>query len=825
MVREESIRWGLGLSALLIAVLLIHYKVLLIPAPRELYPWASDTLGHVAKAEYLQRVLAAGDLRPSLFPDWYLGLQIFRYYPPLPYYLLAGVTVLVGNPVLAANWFIVGCALAGAAAWLPYHRWLGWQLAVTGGILYTLLPDHVRVAFAEGNLPRVLATALLPVAFYLLLRALKDGATVRHRLALALVVTAIVLSHAMMAAIYGVTLALFAVLCCFGTRSDFRRLAQAGAASAGGILLAGWWLVPSLRGGITDLNAVAVADAQPVIPISQFLNPVTRIDNPEMVYIGAALLVFVIVLLVVRRGRSRHTVALTLTGLVCVLITVPGANDIFRSLPAHHLFWPTRFLGVASFLMLLALLWQIRSWSVPLIGLGLVMILLVAMDSAGSLGLIHLRPPRDDLVQVSRRLAHLDGWREATLDDSRLGSAATRYIARNGEREQVFGWAYQGARIARNLAALNEGLHAGFTTYLVDRLALYGVDDVLLLNDIPGAFRLAEALRTSGFRPAYGSDDVTLYHQDGIPRAYIYTQHVLGIGRGAQNFAYLFPEVKVGSSAYVDDYDRADLLAYDTLILSDFRWHNKPAAETLIQKVAAAGTTVVVDLTGVPENPLARTPRFLGVWGERIILPKHSLAIRYDNGRRDRLAFDAHDALWYTHTPQGMQVEKAEISYLGERASAFGYTPYGEGRVWFVGLNLAYHAVLTQDAAAIDLLGEVLHLSPTSTDYRSVQLQGYRAHHNGYRFAYRLATSRPLIVPIAHHNGTVVSVDGRPVATQSIENLIVFDAPAGTHDVSIRVEPTLTHTAGWIVTVLGALGLLALARTFDHDENSLGMSV
>lgn len=820
MIQKKPVLWGIGVTILLIAVLWLYRPILQLSSQSGLYPWSSDALGHVTKVDYLLRSSSSGNLRPSLFPGWYLGLAIFRYYPPLPYYLIAGIAVLVGNTVVAANWFIVLCALAGAVAWLPYHRWLGWPLAVTGGVLYTILPDHLRVAFADGNLPRLLAAALLPVAVFLLLRYLEDPATVKHPLGLALVVAAIVLSHAMMAAIYAVTLGFFAVLCCFGTRAGFRRLVTSGLAMTAGVLLAGWWLLPSLRGGITQLNAGAIADAQPMAPLVQQLNPLWRLDNPEAFYVGVALLVCSLGLVFVRRGRSRHTVVLTITGLVGVLIATPGANDIFRALPVGHLFWPTRFLGIAGFLLLLALLWQIRAWSMPLLSAGVIIIALVAVDSAGSLGLIHLRPLREDVVDAGTRLAALDGWREATFDDSRLGSAAPFIIARQGQREQVFGWAYQGARTARNLAALNESVHAGFTGYVVDRLMLFGVDDVVLLHDMPGASRLAAALQTAGFRPVHVADTLTLYHHTGGPRAYIYTHRALGIGRGAHTFAQLFPDVKVGTSVYVDDYDHDDLLEYDTLILSGFRWHEKPAAEVLIRQAADAGTTVVVDLTGVPEDPLARLPQFLGVWGERIVFPAEPLTVRHRDGRRDRLAFTQHESLWYTHTPQGMQVETAEVSYLGEPASAFGYTSYGDGRVWFVGLNLAYHAVRTHDPAAIDLLGDVLQLSTTPTAYRPVPLSEYVAGPDGYQFSYRVSEPQSLIVPVADHAGTVVSVDGRPVVTQSIENLIVFDAPAGRHRVSIRVTPTTVYTAGWGATAVGVVGLVALAMVSGRSRES-----
>jgi uncharacterized membrane protein len=95
---------------------------------------------------------------------------LLRYHAPLPYYLLLGLFQLTGNIWWAGNLFLFLTSLGGGLSLLLYRRWLGWLPAVAGGVLFMVLPDNLRVAFAEGNLPRALATALLPLAFYFFLR-------------------------------------------------------------------------------------------------------------------------------------------------------------------------------------------------------------------------------------------------------------------------------------------------------------------------------------------------------------------------------------------------------------------------------------------------------------------------------------------------------------------------------------------------------------------------------------------------------------------------------------------------------------------------------
>ena len=808
----RRLAWLLSSIAVIVLADLLVYRTILVPDLPGLYPWASDTLGHLLKAEYLQSNLAQGRLYPDLFPNWYMGIQMLRYYPPLPYFVLVGLAYLTGDMIAAANWFIALCALAGGLSWLLFQRWVGRPLAMLGGVLFLFLPDNVRVALAEGNLPRALASALLPLAIFCLLRALEADGGRRHAAGLSLCFAAIVLCHAMMGAIYAVCSALLVAGCWISRIATFRRAFYAGASVALGIGLSGWWVLPSLSGGITAIDASAMTEALAVVPWSQYLNPFARAAGPETIYVGAVLLAAASAGLWVRHAQRRLVVALVCTGLTGVAITTPGFNALFNALPLHSLFWPLRFLGIASCLLLLAVLCSLHGlrerkplWIALTIGL-------LALDGWGSLPAIHLRPPQTDLGAISERLAALPGWREATLDESRFGSTASYLVTARGRREQIYGWAYQGARTAASVAALNEALQQGNTAYLLDRLTLLGVDDVVLLNTLPSADTVAVALHDAGFQADVGGSTATIYHRDGAPRAYLARWPALGIGRGARNLAYLFPQLVVGTSLHVDDYTLDDLRRYQTVVLSGFTWRDRSAAEALVVQAAAAGVRVVVDLTGTTEDPLARAPRFLGVWGEPVVLDAQPVLVQGAGQPQVLQAFGRITGLWHALAPQGMETTTRWFDYLGERAAAVGYTAYGAGQVWFIGLNLPYYAATSQDPTAIAILAEVLGLPPhTPTHYTAVALQGYQADAKGYRFSYRLATPERLIVPIAAHDGTVVAIDGIPVAIHSLEQLIVIEAPAGDHQVAIGFRPTRVYLFGKLVSLLAVLGVIGIA--------------
>ena len=810
-----NIRYWLKITgAILIiicAALLIYRTILFPPAGAQLYPWASDTQGHLLKVEYLRGNLDQGILSPGILPDWYMGMQFMRYYPPLPYYLLVILQYFTLNSISAANWFIMLCALGGGLSWLLYRRWIGLLPALLGGVLFLFLPDNIRVAMAEGNLPRVLATALLPLTVYLLLRSLEKTGTLWHRFGLALCFAVIVLSHAMMAAIFAVCCGLIALLIWLKQSTTRWLLAQSIVFIALGIILSAWWLLPSFSGGITDLDTSAMTEALAVFPLTDYLNPGLRNGNPEAVYVGLALLILSVASLWVYRENRGYTTALTFTGCFGVLITTSGFNQFFNALPLHNLLWPMRFLGIASFVLLLVLMWSLRGWKSISPAIVFTVIAILAIDGAGSFFLIGLRPVDHDVDQISQRLSLTSGWREATLDLSRLGSGPSLSFSTGGDREQIFGWAYQGARTARTVAALNDALELNFPNYLLNRLDLYGTDDVVLLNELPNADRLGDGLQQAGYLKVYSGQRADLYHREGSPRAFIAGWETLGIGRGAQNLAYLFPSMILGTSTKLDDYSLEYLLRYKAILLSGFDWNDRQDAEQLVEQVARNGVRVVVDLTGVKVDPLARIPKFLNVWGEQVILSPEPVQVFSPEQEYTLNGFRQYSQLWHSHMLQGLEQEFWSFDYLGERGVLVGYNTYGNGKVWFVGLNLPYLAVQTRDPLAIQLLSLLLQEDPgASEEYTQIPLLNYEAGDSGYRFSYQLDTPQPLFVPVAYHDGTTVLVDGDLVETYSVEYLLVFDAPAGEHDVQIGFKTPPIYHAGRALSGFALVSLFGI---------------
>ncbi|NSW50945.1 MAG: hypothetical protein HPY85_00380 [Anaerolineae bacterium] len=799
------------------ACALIYGRLLLDP---NAVPWGSDTLGHVFRYEFLRQSITEGIWLPDFVPQWYLSIQLFRYYPPLLYYPLAWLSPLFDNPVTLSTWFIIACAWGGGLSWLLFHRRLGWPIASAAGILYLLLPDLVRVAFAEGNLLRHFANALLPVILYLLMVTLEQPKPRKILVPLGLTFTLLVLSHPMIASITAAVAVLFLLASTVLQRLPLSHVGTTTAAIAMGILSASFWLFPSMNGGITELSKQAMAQGLPVVSVSSLFNPMARLANIETLYVGLALAVVPMLLMCHPAVRKNHTFwALLLTGWVGCLLVTPVLNQLFNALPLSTLMWPARFLTAASVFLLAACVWGIRlifhhnprqpAWQTVAVCL----LLLILVDFTGSRRLIFNRPDDGEQQALARQLSTNEGWRQATLDHSRTGSAPSYYASSEGMREQVFGWGFQGARTATLVSGINEALQVGRTAYAIDRLNLAGVDDVWVANQIPQPYGLESALAQAGFQSAGSSSQYRAFHRPGAPRVIVAEWDTIGIGTTAQNYAYLFPQIITADSAYIDDYSLETLSRYRCVILAGFTWHNKNTAETLVTALAKTGTRVVIDLTKTRENPLSQQPDFLDVWGERVILDQNPIQLASGSGLLQLSPFHDHGSLWYTLTPQNLDQEWLTSDFLGQSLVLTGTRQVGTEQIWFIGLNLPYHAVINQDEGSVRILEDVLQIpAGQPMDYHTIPLEHYTANGKMIAFDISLEESRTILLPFAHFDGTRVSVDGTAVETTPIANLIQLDAPAGQHHYQVTFQKPATALIGWATSTISLLCLIVFSH-------------
>lgn len=813
-------RLALAAAVILVAAFLTYRGILFPRDPELIYPWSSDSWGHLIKAEYLLEQIRLGHIYPDLFPAWYSGQQMLRYYAPLPYYALVGLLTQTDNVWIAGNMFIAGTAAFGGVSFLLFRRYIGLGLATLGGVLYVVLPDNIRVAMAEGNLPRIMATALLPLCFYFLMNMMAHGGRRRDFAGLAITLSVIVVAHAMMAGIFVVGMGLYVVLYWLTALTPAQVAGRAILALITGLMLSGWWLLPSLTGGITEIDQEAASEAIASFSASTVFNPGLRASDPEIFYVGLALFFIPMLAIFMWRRLEHWQQALVLVALITGLISTTLMNTVWMALPFHQLFWPMRFMSFAGFVLLLAALGVVRVVFRSLGAAGgfpgrfwrygaVVLVALLVLDAQPSLNLVRTRDRPADVVATAERLRELQGWRVATADVSRLGSAPAQLFTSIGGREQVFGWAFQGSITAPLIARIIQAIDKEHTRYAVNRFARLGADDIVVMPSKEIGPEFVEGLLEAGYEWDMANGRITLYHRDGVPRGVQPPMRVFGVGKSASNLSFLFPEVLVGGSEYLDDYDTGFLKNFDVLVLARFKYHSRKKAEEMVREFAAAGKKVLVDLTGAPLDTLSGEPKFLGVYGEPVLGVRQARPI-VDGVVTPFLPFDLETGPWRSVTPQGADEIVLPFEYVGSEGAVVARNYYGDGDVTFLGLNMIFHAVLTSDPFAVKILeGELGTAARQIPDDVTVPLEGYVATQDGYRFSVTLAEDQWVLFPMGNHPGTRVLVDGDETEVVNVETLSLARVPAGTHEIVIRSERTRVYRLGQGTTAVAIAILLA----------------
>ena len=808
-------RYTYPAAILVVAVTtLVLYAGVVFPRDMDvIYPWSSDTWGHLIKAVYLREQISEGIWYPDLFPEWYSGQQMLRYFPPLTYYALVGLNELTDNIYMAGNYLMFLTSLIGGVSVLLFAPRIGLGWATIAGIFFVIFPDNLRVAFAEGNMPRIISIALLPAAFYFLVNLLENNGRKRDFIGLVLMVGIIVLSHAMMAGIFLLGFGMYAVSYWLVGRGPFRSATIGAAALTIGLFISAWWMFPSLTGGITELDNAAASEAIAQFPLTVSFNPGLRASNHEVFYVGLSVVLATLLSWPVWSRLDPWVKSMVPVTIIMTLIGSTIVVELWRALPAHQIFWPLRFMSFASLLLIInSLIVASKLFRVSVspnmrwMRFAAVAIpLLMLADFQSSTALIRTREIPPDVASVSSELKELDGWRVATADLSRLGSAPSMLFTTEGEREQLFGWAFQGSITAPLLARVNQSMDQGHLGYTVSRLERLGTDDVVYLPqpDIDTALR--PALEDFGFEIVHTDGRLTLFHKDGAPRAVEIPLKVFGIGAGANNVALLFPEVTIGTSPNIEEYDVEFLEQFDVLVLSRFTFSSRGKAEEIVKALAEQGKTIVIDLTSAPLDTLSREPKFLGVYGEPVLQITQARTI-IDGVISPLLPFTDEFGTWRSVTPQGTDEVLIPFEYIAAQGSALSRNIYGEGQVMFVGLNLMFHAAITDDPLAIRILESILGIEANQpAGDSSIPLDNYESAEDGWRFDITLPEEKWVMLPMGFHAGTSVEADGAEVNIVGVESLILAELPAGTSSVYIKSDETSIYTIGRATTVLGVL--------------------
>lgn len=690
---------ALAFLSICTAVLLVYIN------RRGQYPWGSDTFGHIFKADLLYKNILNGNIYPLFTELWYNGIQPFRYWAPLPYYILAVFQILAqGDPIAAYNIFIAFCFIGGACGWLLWgikeNRIF---LATVVGVLWFCLPDNIRVFFSEGNIPRITIALLLPYLLYFIWQFVEY----RRKSSIIPVMILMVLcclTHLMIAAMIGISVFFFMVY--YGViNKRFKLPIQLITAMVLAIGLCGAWIYPALKGGLMSINGEAVSEVMKALtfPFTQSLDPFIRLHNIEIYYFGLSVLVIALLGLFLSNKRSS---AGFLTLITIFLGTTTAFVPILIKLPLNQLLWMMRFTPVAYAVFVAALI----MWKNAKRFITILMVTLLIFDSSVSfMQLAFNSNPSADNQQMFSKAASVTNQRLAILDGSEFGSFPSYYLCSGEEPKQyAFGWAWQGATTAKNIVLLNTALDKGFYPYMFDRCIEAGCDTVLIKKDKVKDFKqLSINAERNRYRLFQEFSNGYLFKRE-TPKSFGVISKYFGIavGASAEDITLEFPGFQIGNSQYIDDYSAQDLSKYEIVYLSGFKYKLRDSAERVLSEIAKRGTKVVIDMNRVPYDPITNRMTFFGVTAQPIQFVRKLPDLHYSNVVYFPTTFKEEDKEWNTVYLENVPNPQGFSWFGGNRIVFIGQ--HTDKNITFVGFNLLYHGIANEDSQMKDFYGALM---------------------------------------------------------------------------------------------------------------------
>ncbi len=676
-------------------------------------PSGGDVYGHLYKSQTLYEQIKEGNLYPLFDPKWYNGIQLFRYWGPFSYYIMSGLLFLTNGNVLHAYYLLAAFVFFfGGIPWVLWGNYLNRRgVGTIFGILWFFMPETVRIYFCAGNLPQMITTTMVPyLIFFLWLFVRKKEKKAAFGLYIGMF--CMTLTHLMVTAIMGISAFLYLAIDEIRNK-DFKRKFVALCIMVTGILSAGIWVLPSLKGGMvtTEQSGDSVMSTL-IYPLSISLNPLNRIlGTRDDFYFGISVVLLSVLGILLARG---HKKAGFIFALIILALTTPEIYPILSKMPFSQLFWMTRFTPmVYGFLFCSMLEWNRLKKKYCMVAVFILVLDLIPSFAITKFGVI---TPEDTIADI-QTLQAMTSQRTAVMDISSYGSYPSYGICAGDDGvNYTYGWSWQGADTGDNIVLLNEALEKENYLYLFDRCLELGNDTVLIRKTYVGKNGGSEEeMKSAALEVGYQLEEETegayLFKKE-TPKQFGIVSDYQGcvIGKYANAMTTLYPCFEVGFSEKLDDYKVEDLSGYQVLFLTGFTYEDKDYAQDLITRLSQRGVRIVIDSTHMPSDEKTKQQTFLGVSNQPIHFTNRYPELEWNGKRIETDAFTAEDEefntgyLSFVDCVEGtFQMGDKELIFLG----------YNEDlpNVYFLGLNLLYYAQETNDKTVISLLNDVLQVS------------------------------------------------------------------------------------------------------------------
>ncbi len=743
----------IAIPFIVVGYVLVGMLVSFFTARSGTYPAGSDTMFYVYRGDLIYNSIKnSGNFYPLIDPQWYNGVQSFRYWSPLSSYILAGCQALAGGSSFNGYLVFVGLLyLFNALSWL----YIGYRhnRPVMGsfiGLIWFFIPNNLFMLFTEGVLARSLSMPVLPILLVNIYDYLKDGRW-KRLIVIILSFVYIIMCHTGWAGMILIALSIFFLFYYILNRKALRgshRMLSVYISAIFAFAITGVWLVASLKGGITTKSSGSIM-ASYFQSLNLTLNPfyglsdniLNRWKDPVAsngAYFGLGTFILGIIGIFLSKRKTSPAFA---TAISICLLTSSAAYPFLLVLPGSQYLWMLRFISIAlTFLLVGFFYWNsLKKWIQIVFSAVLVIQCLNANIVLAGYGTWTKPEERYDSIASSTFIdigKSLTSQRMSCIEPYESVLDAIYVIAGYGYKDNTvstsYGQGIQSAATYNNIVQLNESSEQQSHLYTFDRALELGNDVVLLpvcnFEKNSKSVNISEidySARKSGYTLVESNDDYRLYHLDdklleNIDKNFgvISDYRGIGIGRGAPTISIDFPMVEETVSWCLNDYSYEELSQYDIVFLDGFTYTDKAAAEEMLIKLSENGTRIIIMADGIPDDEHTGNRSFLGL---------ECFPIRFKNGYPELDTIDGYlncDLFpagytdWLTVYVNGLDEVWGTVDDFEQNLPFFGTVK--NDNIVVIGLNLSYHYALTKDPTVGALLSHAYKVNTYELPEREI---------------------------------------------------------------------------------------------------------
>ncbi len=655
------------------------------------FPFGEDVYMILGKVDYLCTQLRMGRLAPIYMENWYNGYQMFVTTPPLPFYILAGLQVVVGNLVNAYLIFIGLMLFAGAWGFsILGKRWNNPVCGMMVGLVWILMPGVLPMFVSQGNPSFLCLFALFPFIFLSVQKTCETGRAEGY-IGIGVLFFCAVLCQSFEAVLVLLAASGYALLysrqkgnIIFGVRTILSGLF--------GVAATGPWLYVALRNGGWDSISL----------------------ETEGYTVGIWIAIASLIGLFIGNRASRLTFmwSLILWGLAAVS-TLPFAQNIpmgkylvnsWLLIPAVGFMLGAMIQWTSSkrrimFCMLILLsgagIWQVKSWAMDTQRVSSYNENLRRLEDNGLKEAVDITKSRLLYLEINSTESFLPYY----------GSAVHRKITSTYKLEQ------QDCKIEQNVLQMENGLYNGYYAYVFDR-ALEGGNDVVVIGKQNLFFhkegereRLVESAQRCDYELYKENENFFIFQNKSIKEYGIISEYAgIVIGKSASEAAMLFPQFQEGTRENIEEYSLEELKNYDKVLLMGFSYNHRENAEHMIEELTKSNVKVYIDMSQAPIDPINNQRELLDVSGQSIHFENRFHTLIYKGTVKNAESFMNADSQWDTIYLDNLD-NVAGYSWVGGKQLAF----CGEkDHVFYIGMNLIYHGVERRDEQVISILEDFI---------------------------------------------------------------------------------------------------------------------